>query len=143
MTALTTGRDTKRVVETQITLPVAASVTIYEGAIVVVNSAGYAAPATLGTNLRAVGRAAERVTNGVVAGAVTIKVDKGAFWYANAGADPVSLNDINMNCYLLDDQTVSLQGLGTNSIAGRVVNVDASLGVCVAIGTPGLGSLEP
>ena len=140
MTALTTGRDTKRVEETRITLPVAASVTIYEGALVVANSAGYAAPGTTATTLRAVGRADERVTNGVVAGAVTVKVSKGAFWYVNSGADPITLADLGMNCYIVDDQTVArTSNSAARSIAGRIVNVDATLGVCVEIGKPGLG----
>lgn len=140
MPALTTGRDTKRVVENQITLPVAASVTIYEGAIVVVNSAGNAAPGTTAVTLRAVGRADERVTNGVVAGAVTVKVSKGAFWYVNSGADPITLADLNMTCYIVDDQTVArTSNSAARSIAGRIVNVDATLGVCVELGKPGLG----
>lgn len=139
MTALTKGRDTKRVEETRITLPVAASVTIYEGALVVV-SGGYAAPGTTATTLRAVGRADERVTNGVTAGAVTVKVSKGAFWYVNSGADPITLADLNMTCYIVDDQTVArTSNSAARSIAGRIVNVDATLGVCVEIGKPGLG----
>ncbi len=139
MTALTTGRDTKRVEETRITLPVAENVTIYEGAIVVVNGSGYAAPATTGLAQKAVGRADERITNGAVAGAVTVKVSKGAFWYANSGADPITIAAINRQCYLVDDQTVALtDGAETRSVAGRIVNVDATLGVCVEIGKPGL-----
>ena len=140
MAALTKGRDTKRVEETCISLPVEGGYTIYEGAIVVTNIDGYAEPATQAVDKRAVGRADEYADNSNPLGPVTVKVSKGAFWYANSISDPITLANLNMNCYLVDDQTVALTDGGlTRSVAGRVVNVDATLGVCVELGKPGIG----
>lgn len=143
MAALTKGRDTKRVEETRITLPVLETCLIFEGAIVVVNSDGFACPGITQVDMRAIGRADERADNLTgVDGAITVKVSKGAFWYVNSDADPVTLADINMNCYIVDDQTVARTSfVNTRSIAGRVVNVDATLGVCVELGKPGIISV--
>ena len=140
MTALTTGRNTFRVEETRITLPVAANVTIFEGAIVVVDSLGNAWPVTAATDRRVVGRADERVTNGAVAGAVTIKISRGMFWYENDTSEAITRGQINMNCWLKDDQTVSAGATGRN-LAGRIVDVSPTLGVCVELGIRGIGDI--
>lgn len=142
MTALTANRDTQRLIDdSQATYPVATNVTIFQGSIVVVNSTGNAAPATTATGLRAVGRSTEYVQNNPgAAGAKTVRVDKGCFWFANQAGDLVTRADLQQNCYLVDDQTVArTSATSTRSIAGRVVDVDAVKGVCVELGKPGLG----
>lgn len=141
MAALTGNRDTAAATgATSITLPVAANARIYQGAIVVTNSSLYASPAALATGLCAIGRASAEANNtGGAAGAISIKVDRGMFWYANHGGDPVTLAALNNTCYLLDDQTVTrTSATNTRSPAGRVINVDATRGVLVEIGAPGL-----
>lgn len=137
MTALTADRDTiTRELRDRI-LPVKGGVKIYAGAIVAIDSTGYAVKGATSTTLKAVaGRAAEQVDNtGGADGALFIKVRIGHFRYANsASTDAITLTELDQACYLVDDQTVAkTSGSATRVQAGIVRDVDTS-GVWVEFG---------
>jgi hypothetical protein len=127
MTALTNDRNTIRSEGGIVSLDVAAATTIFAGAIVMRNSAGYATKGSTALNLIGVGRAEEQVKNAGSAGDLTIKVRPGTFCYNNsAPTDQISAADIGLPAYVVDDQTVAkTDGSGTRSIAGFVENVDS------------------
>jgi len=58
----------------------------------------------------------------------------GVFRYDNSGSsDAIAQDDIGANCYMVDDQTVALtNGSAARSVAGKIVDVDAS-GVWVSV----------
>jgi hypothetical protein len=114
---------------------VAASVTIYAGAMVALDTDGYYRPARASTTDRVVGfNDGNKVANGTTAGAVKCKVqrDEGA-WFANsASADAITAADIGYDCYAVDDQTVArTDATGTRVRAGKIADVDATRGVLV------------
>ena len=133
--ALSADRNTLRRLGADFVYPVAASVTCYAGGIAVLDSAGNCKPAVTATGLIAVGSFLETVTNGAVAAAVTVRVQRGIFQFANsADADAITKAEIGDSCYLVDDQTVAkTSGSATRSIAGLIVDVD-SAGVWVRLG---------
>lgn len=108
-------------------LPVAASVTIYAGALVAANATGYVTPGATATTLTYLGRAEEQVVNSGAAGAKNVRVRRGvAFKWANYGSDLVTQASLGKDCYIYDDQTVAAtSGGSTRSIAGKVVQIDA------------------
>lgn len=136
MAALTKDRDTPSRDGTTVSHPVAAGAHIYAGALVVLNaSSGYAAPGSTATGLVALGRAEGVADNSSGAdGAVAVVVRKGCYRYANLVSDPVTRTGIGGNCYIVDDQTVAATSdTNTRSVAGKVVDLDAS-GVWVLVG---------
>jgi hypothetical protein len=132
MTALAQDRNTPRAEGDVKSLGVAASQTIYGGAIVMRNASGYAVKGATAASLVGVGRAEERVISAGVAGVSTIKVRPGVHRYANsASGDLITIADIGKPCYVVDDQTVAkTDGSATRSIGGFVWDVD-SIGVWV------------
>lgn len=135
MTALTQNRNTPRRETTRHTDPVAADVVIFAGALVALNAAGNAVPASTATGLVPRGRANEHVdTTGLAAGALSVTSDVGVFRFANsAAADEITRAHIGDVAYIVDDQTVALtDGTGTRSAAGTIRDVDAA-GVWVEI----------
>jgi hypothetical protein len=134
--ALTAARDTKAKSNQKINIGVKTNTTIYAGAIVAVDSTGYAINAADVTNIVVLGRAASTVVStGVASGAKVIDVEQGCFWYA---ADAVSKDKfkIGSDLYVVDNQTLSTTNIGTYSIkAGPLVDYDAVLGqVAVKLG---------
>jgi len=125
MAVLTKDRNTKRRSGDVLSLPAAADKKFYAGAIVARDAAGRATPGATAADILGMGRCAETVDNtGGAAGAVSVKIEKGIFHFANSAADPVVVADIGNNCYIEDDQTVS--HTDTNqSVAGVVFDVDA------------------
>lgn len=136
MAALTAGRATAWQDGDIVVLPVKAATTIYEGGLVAVDSSGDALPAADAAGLKVVGRAEEYVVNAGAAGAKTIKVRRGcAIWLANDTVSAVTKAHLHglAIIYVKDDQTVS-SGTGTNSIvAGRGLQIDATMGVLVEL----------
>jgi len=133
MTALSADRNTPNRSGEDFVRDVAAGVKIFAGAIVALNATGFATPGATSTTLKALGRAEEQVDNtGGADGAVTVKVRRGLFRFANsAAADEITAADIGNDCYIVDDQTVAkTSGTSTRSIAGKIRDVDA-LGVWV------------
>jgi hypothetical protein len=136
MSALTTARNTREALGNVHDLPVSASVVCYQGGLAVLNG-GYAEPGTTATGLIAAGRFEETVSNASGAdGAASVAVKEGDFWFANsASTDLITQAEVGADCYIVDDQTVAkTNGTSTRSRAGKIVQVDATLGVLVRLG---------
>lgn len=126
MTALTVDRNTPYQDGELISVPVAASTTIYAGSLVAANASGYAVPGSTATTLTALGRAEERIVNSGTAGAVSVRIRRGkSFQFANDGSDAVVQADLGKSCYITDDQTVSHTSTG-KSVAGKVTGLDSA-----------------
>lgn len=129
MAALTQDRSTPELLAPAVLeLPVAAAVTLHAGALAALDANGRVTPGATATTLKGLGRVEERVDNSAgAAGAVTARVKRGVFRFANsAAADELTAADIGADCYIVDDQTVAkTDGTGTRSLAGKVWNVDA------------------
>src|SRR5678809_906181 len=83
--------------------PVATATTIYKGSLVVLNSGGFAEPATSATGKISVGRAVQQVVNSGANGALTVQVEQGVFkWAVNGSA--ITQGNINSLVYAYDDQ---------------------------------------
>jgi hypothetical protein len=109
---------------------------IYKGALVCVDSTGYALPGATATGLIPVGRAEETVDNtGGASGAKRVKVTRGAFSLANsADADEIEITELFSEVYIVDDNTVAkTDGSSTRSRAGICVGFEGSR-VMVLIG---------
>lgn len=131
--ALAQGRMTKRRDANRFEDPVAATTTIYTGALVCLNSSGNAVPGSVSTTLTARGVAIEGVSNTGAAGALNVKTERGCFNFKNHGADLVVRADIGKLCYIVDDETVAkTNGTNTRSVAGTVRDIDVN-GVWVEI----------
>lgn len=127
MAALSSDRNTPRRDGSVLSLPVAASVKLYAGALVARDASGNATPGATATTLRGVGRAEAQVDNtSGSAGALNVDVRKGVFRFGNSSAgDAITRADIGADCYIVDDQTVAkTNGSSTRSIAGTVFDVD-------------------
>ncbi len=137
MAALTKERDTAEIANgaKHLSLPIAGAATIYQGALVALNEDGFAIPAQAAAGLTAAGRAEETATNPGEDGAVSIRVSRGVFVYANSATteNRVGVADLLHPCYIEDDQTVTKVADGS-SVAGLVVRVDAD-GVAVEVGS--------
>lgn len=130
MTALAADRTTPKRLGHQLNLPVAASAVIYAGALVCLNSSGFAVKGITSTTLKAAGVARARVDNtGGADGALRLEVDRqGLHQFANsASGDAITLADVGSSVYIVDDQTVAkTSGSSTRSLAGKVADVDAA-----------------
>ena len=127
---------------------VEANTAIYLGAIVAVNSAGHAVPASATTTtanaLRLLGRA-EYLVGGVpgqnainnpgAAGALQVAARKGVFLYSQDGS--ISEANLGSVCFALDDNTVTAADRANGAsvqqyaAAGEVVAIDPAGGVWV------------
>lgn len=144
MAALTQERKTQNLGDalpsktTSLGYGVAASTTIYAGAIVCRNAAGYMVPGSTATTQVAMGVAEKTVVNSGSAGAATIVPRAGVWQFNNSSAgDLIAITEIGTDCYIVDDNTVAkTNGSSTRSRAGKVIDVDAN-GVWVFI-FPGL-----
>lgn len=124
MTAIVDDRDTAFRGGQVSYYPMAAT-KIYKGTMVVF-SGGYVAPATQTTGVMCVGIAAETVDNsGGSAGDLSIKVLRGVAKLNNDTGTAVVIGDVGKQCYMLDNQTVTMDASGA-SVAGRVFDVDSS-----------------
>lgn len=131
---LTQDRDTKRIAGHYRVLEVAASVKIFTGALVARDANGRATPGAASTTIRGVGRAVALADNSAgAAGAISVEVETGTFYYKNSTAgDAITNADIGSDCYIVDDETVAkTNGTNTRSVAGKVYAVDPVLGVAV------------
>lgn len=100
----------------------AASTTIYMGALVAKNASGYVVPASDAAAIKVIGFALEQVVNSGAAGAKTIMIGTGVIECDNAGGAIVQAGKHAL-CYVADDQSVSTSAAMTNDvIAGRVVD---------------------
>ena len=102
---------------------------IYTGALVALNSAGKAVPASDTAGLTVIGRAELTAESGKM---VTVKT--GCFRFDNSTSTAeIKATEIGKVCYVTDDQTVSKTGGTNNSVAGLVFDVDKK-GVWVLAG---------
>lgn len=149
MAALTASRDTVQLAsEGNFTLELAASTKIYAGSLVAINASGYAVPASASSALRCIGRAEKTIDNtSGAAGALTIEVKPGRFYFTCSGASRASRG---LMAYAVYDNEVALNdGSGLRPAVGRIVDYDASSSsptyqqVAVDVGMPSLydGSL--
>lgn len=134
MVALTAPRDTRQRSGAVFSRGIAANVTIYKGALVALNAAGFLVPGTVSTTLKADGVAQDTVVGTAVNGEAVVDVERGVFRFSNSAAgDQITRADIGNDCFIVDDDQVArTNGGSTRSIAGRVEDVDA-VGVWVRI----------
>lgn len=124
---LTQDRNTPRAQGDVLEPPMNGGSTIFAGSLVCLDATGFAVPGATATTLLAVGRAEEQRVNAGADGAVTIKVRRGTFRFANsAAADAISWAEYGKQVYVVDDQTVAkTNGTNTRSVAGICRGVDA------------------
>jgi len=125
MAALTEARDTPQRDGAAVLVGVASNTQIYAGALVAINSTGYAVPASDATGLKVVGRAEETVDNTGTAGdgAESITVRRGVFRWTNG--DTFTRADVGSLAYVEDDAQVQKAASATYDIvAGVIVDVD-------------------
>lgn len=133
MTALTKSRLTRQREGSRRRLPVAASVAVWQGAMVALSGA-LAVPADATAAHRVLGVAQATADNRLgAAGALSVDYERGVFLMENDAADPLTAADIGAACYVTDDQTVC-KTAGTKPQAGKVFDVDPSGRVWVDIG---------
>jgi len=116
--------------------PVKAATKIYGGSLVVLDAAGWAAPATEATGLIVRGVAQKQADNTAGAnGAINAECERGVFRFANSAAgDLIARAEIGDDCYIVDDQTVAkTSATDTRTIAGKITDLDAQ-GVWVRVG---------
>ena len=105
----------------------AASLTIYVGALLMRNAAGYVTKGATATGSVGIGRAEEGMVNSGSAGDERVDFREGIFHFKNSSAgDAITVAEIGDVCWIVDDETVAkTDGTGTRSPAGFVVDVDA------------------
>jgi hypothetical protein len=129
MVALTAARNTPyRMGEFRVE-PVAASIKIFAGSLVMRNAAGYLTKGATATGCVGVGRAESTVDNSAgAAGALSLEYRVGPFLFANSSAgDLITIADIGKACFIVDDQTVAkTDGTATRSRAGIVDGLETN-----------------
>lgn len=123
--AATAARNTDARPGDLLSLPVAATTTIWAGTLVARDAAGRAVPASDTAGLRVVGRAEETIDNSAgAAGDLSISVRIGCFKFANSATEAVDADDVGKMAVVEDDQTVA--ETSTNKVsAGRITGVDS------------------
>lgn len=132
MAALTADKEVTQSLAGLYAFPVAASTTIYKGAMVCLNSSGYLVPAADTAGYVFVGIAYERVDNSAgSAGDRWCRVlGEGVFPVVTAGASQAWLGQA---AYITDDQTVNVTG-GTNKVlCGYVARYDSATAIYIRI----------
>ena len=130
--ALSKDRKTFKRALTGDSFPVAANTRIFNGSLVALNSSGYLVPASADSTLKVLGMAARHVDNRTAtgsggAGDLSCEVEYGVFrWDNSAAADEISDDDIGLQAYAVDDETVALTSdSGNRPDAGQIIKVDA------------------
>ncbi|HVZ89630.1 MAG TPA: hypothetical protein VHG72_21895 [Polyangia bacterium] len=148
MSALTAPRDTQakgvdKVIFNQLDGKQLTNTKIYNGAIVVKDpTTGYCEPGVTGLGLIVMGIAdldpALPVSDstGIASGTLTPRIAQGVAHVNNStSGDLITQADVYKPCYLVDDNTVAkTNGAGTRSVAGLIMEVDAT-GVWVSFGS--------
>lgn len=119
-----------------LSIPVAASTTIYAGALVQWNTSGYAVAASDTASQRTAGLALEGVVNSGSAGDKTVIVLRNVVAPFAVQASSIALADSGLNATTQDDNTVADAATTTNDIlCGLVVGMSGSQAlVCVGYG---------
>lgn len=129
MAALSAARNTPEKVGSERSFPLPANGKVYQGGMVQISAAGYAVPGSATIANVTIGRAAETVDNaGGANGAVSVKVRRGIFRFANSAAgDLIGRTEIGKTVYVVDDQTVAkTDNAGARPAAGKCFDVDAA-----------------
>lgn len=131
MTALTQDRAVEEISSpSQRQFGLKAGVVAFQGAIAVLTG-GFAKPGVTGVSLVSVGVFEEPATGGASDGDVKAKIKRGCFKMKNAaGADAVLASHVKSDCYVMDDQTVTITAAG-RSVAGKVYALADDGGVWV------------
>jgi hypothetical protein len=139
MAALTAARDVVRngfdAISPSLSVPVKASTKIFQGALVVVDSTGYALTASAAASLRAIGVAEATADNSSGAdAAIQVRVRRGAFWFGNKAGDLVTQAMVfgGTAPAIEDNQTVRATATSSSTF-GKLLAVDATLGALVEI----------
>jgi hypothetical protein len=108
----------------EIQLPVEASINLYPGTMVAVDSSGNATFASDVAGLIAMGRCQGPAMNAAgAAGAVTVNVRRGVFAWVNSSTHPLAEANVGQPCFVQDEQTVATQS--TNFVrAGIFLGID-------------------
>lgn len=133
MVALTAARNTPFRMGDHRVEPLAASIKVFAGSLVMRNAAGYLTKGATATGCFGVGRAESTVDNSAgAAGALSLEYRVGTFLFANSAAgDLITIADIGTACFIVDDQTVAkTDATASRSPAGIVEAVEA-IGVWV------------
>lgn len=128
MAALTANRNTPAGLGPIRNVPLPAGGKIFQGAMVQINAAGYAVPASATIANVTIGRADDPADNtGGANGDKKIDVRRGIFQFGNSAAgDLIARTEIGKPCYVVDDQTVAkTNNAGARPVAGTVYDVDA------------------
>lgn len=134
MVALTAERNTRFRTGDLRVEPMAATVKIWNGSLVMRNAAGFLTKGATATGCVGVGRAEKTVDNGAgVNGALSVEYRIGLFLFANSAAgDLITIADIGKLCYIVDDQTVAkTDATATRSRAGIIDGIEANGAVWV------------
>ena len=132
MTALTDNKEVAEKHRRLIENPVAASVVIFKGAIVMSNASGFLAPAAALLDAKMAGMAYEKADNSNgSAGDINCKLlREGLFELSGSGFTQA---DVGKEVYASDDQTVSTTQ-GTNEVAvGKIAQVVSATKVYVDV----------
>lgn len=120
-----------------VSLKVATSMTIYNGALVSVNSSGYAVNASDTASTIVMGVALEQVVNSGANGAKSILVATGVIATLVAGTG-ITQASVGSSCVVSDNQTVTNTATATNDIpVGRIVSYDSTAGTVMVRIQPG------
>lgn len=132
MSALTAPKQISKILGTLDSAPQAASTTIYQGSIVMLDSSGNAKPGATATGCIGVGVADSNKDLGVYnnasgsAGDLTVTFETGILgpFVNSSSTDALAAGDEGKICYIVDSQTVAkTDGGSTRSPAGRVYQV--------------------
>ena len=121
---LTTARSTSTQSAAYISVPMAASTTIYAGNMVCVNTSGYAVSTSLNTaNYLMMGVATQTVVNSGSAGAKSIRLERGLFKFDNSGTAAVDADDVGKPIFIEDNHTLT-DNASNGVVAGLCIKLD-------------------
>jgi predicted RecA/RadA family phage recombinase len=126
-TPATAERSTQEQSGTVISVPLAASTTLYAGTLACVNTSGYAITAANTAGLIVAGVVDSTAVNSGSAGDASVRIKRGVFKFANSGTNAVDQDDVGRAVYVEDNQTVGDAGSGT-----------VYAGICVKLDTDGV-----
>lgn len=118
---LTKKRNTEQRRGDQFVHKMLAGMTIFKGALTVLDGA-FACAGKTATGLIAIGVAENSVRNDGGDGAESIKTRTDGIWgFDNSPTDPITLADINYPCFIVDDHTVARTDGGTTRSEAGII----------------------